>query len=99
MYPEPTSAKAPPATDTSRAATQIEPFAPVNFRRSNAAKYIREKYGMPCSTAWLAKLACLGGGPVYRLAGRFPVYPIRGLDEWALARLSAPRRSTSDRGT
>jgi hypothetical protein len=86
MYPEPTSAKAPSAT----------PFAPVNFRRSNAARYIREKYGMPCSVAWLAKLACLGGGPVYRLAGRFPVYAVEDLDVWALARLSAPRRSTSD---
>jgi hypothetical protein len=72
--------------------------APLNLRRSEAARYLNAKFGFPCSKAWLAKLACVGGGPEYLLAGKFPIYPIESLDTWALARMSAPRRSTSDRG-
>ncbi|MCW2315103.1 hypothetical protein M2322_000623 [Rhodoblastus acidophilus] len=66
------------------------------LRRDAAAEYIREKFGFPCSTQWLAKLAVIGGGPIYVKAGRFPMYQPSDLDAWARSRMSAPKRSTSD---
>ncbi len=65
------------------------------LRRGDAANYIRMTYGFPCSRQWLAKLAVIGGGPVYRKASRFPIYSIPDLDLWASARIGARRRSTS----
>ena len=65
------------------------------LRRGDAATYIRTTYGFPCSRQWLAKLAVIGGGPIYRKAGRYPIYSISDLDEWATTRISAPRSSTS----
>lgn len=65
------------------------------LRRSAAALYVREAWGLPCSTKWLAKLAVIGGGPIYRKAGRFPLYTPDDLDNWAESRLGVPRRSTS----
>ena len=44
------------------------------LRRSEAAKYITQTYSIPCSPKTLAKLACIGGGPPFRLAGRFPLW-------------------------
>ncbi|MHB2166477.1 hypothetical protein [Alsobacter sp. R-9] len=64
--------------------------------RADAAEYIRNSYGFPCSRQWLAKLAVIGGGPVFRKAGRTPLYAPADLDAWALARIGAPQRSTSD---
>jgi hypothetical protein len=61
------------------------------LRRSDAATYITERYGFPCSRQWLAKLAVIGGGPVFRKAGRYPVYEPNdigsrsGLSRWARA--------------
>jgi hypothetical protein len=70
---------------------------PARFlRRAQAASYVESTYGFPCSRQWLAKLAVLGGGPVYRKAGRTPIYAPEDLDAWALARIGAPQRSTSD---
>lgn len=68
---------------------------PKYLRRDDAARYIREEWGQPCSTRWLAKLAVTGGGPVYRKAGRFPLYTTDDLDAWAEARIGEPRHSTS----
>jgi hypothetical protein len=68
---------------------------PRYLRRDAAARYVREKWSQPCSTRWLAKLAVTGGGPIFRKAGRFPLYLIDDLDEWANARLGKPKRSTS----
>ncbi len=65
------------------------------LRRADAAHYVREKWGQPCSAKWLAKLAVTGGGPIFRKAGRFPIYRPSELDEWAEARIGEPRRSTS----
>lgn len=49
--------------------------APVRYmRRAVAARYIQTTYGFSCSPQWLAKLAVVGGGPVYRKAGRTPLY-------------------------
>lgn len=65
------------------------------LRRAAAAHYVRETWGLPCSSKWLAKLAVTGGGPIFRKAGRFPVYTVTDLDIWAEGRLGSPRRSTS----
>ena len=65
--------------------------------RDEAAAYIRERHRLRCSSAYLAKLACLGGGPTFRrLDGRWAVYDEADLDAWASARLSAPISKASD---
>lgn len=69
---------------------------PKLLRRDEAAAHIRQHWGQPCSRGLLAKLAVTGGGPLYRLAGRFPMYAIEDLDAWAQSRISAPKRSTAD---
>lgn len=66
------------------------------LRRAEAAAFVRRVYGFPCSRQWLAKLAVVGGGPIFRKAGRTPLYAPGDLDNWALARIGEPRRSTSD---
>ncbi|MER9142039.1 hypothetical protein NKH92_05025 [Mesorhizobium sp. M0871] len=65
------------------------------LRRAEAASYINSKFGFPCSKQWLAKLAVTGGGPVYRKAGRTPIYSPADLDAWAESRIGEARRSTS----
>src|SRR5260370_38777150 len=66
------------------------------LRRSDAATYVTERYACPCSRQWVAKLAVIGGGPVFRKAGRYPVYEPSELDQWAKAHIGPPQRSTSD---
>ena len=68
------------------------------LRRADAAHYVQSTFGFPCSRQWLAKLAVIGGGPVFHKAGRTPIYASPDLDHWALARLGQTRRSTSDTG-
>jgi hypothetical protein len=68
----------------------------VRYRRKAAAVYLNEEYGIPCSEKTLAKLACIGGGPAYHKAGRFPLYPQGCLDAWAVAKLGPLLRSTSE---
>jgi hypothetical protein len=67
------------------------------LRRADAARYVREKWGIPCAARTLAKLACGGGGPEMRYAGRVPLYELEALDKWAAERIGPVRRSTSDR--
>ena len=67
------------------------------YRRNEASAYLLEKYGLHRAPGTLAKLACLGGGPVMVYVGRYPTYPETGLDEYALSNISAPVRSTSER--
>jgi hypothetical protein len=78
----------------SRSAAQGRQF----LRRSEAAAYVTQRYGFPCSRQWLAKLAVMGGGPVFRKAGRYPIYQPDELDRWAQARIGPPQRSTSEIG-
>jgi hypothetical protein len=66
------------------------------LRRADAAAYVTDRYGFPCSRQWLAKLAVVGGGPVFRKAGRYPIYQPADLDRWAQARIGPAQRSTSD---
>lgn len=70
--------------------------ATLYLARADAALYVRNTYAFPCSRQWLAKLAVVGGGPVYRKAGRTPLYAPGDLDEWASARIGSPQRSTSE---
>ena len=65
------------------------------LRRADAAAYVRGTYGFPCSRQWLAKLAVIGGGPVFRKAGRYPIYHPADLDRWATARIGPAQCSTS----
>jgi hypothetical protein len=67
------------------------------LRRADAAKYIVETYSVPCSAKTLAKIACIGsGGPPFRKAGRFPLYPVSGLDAWVQSKIGPLVRSTSE---
>jgi hypothetical protein len=70
---------------------------PPRLRRHEASEYLAIVHGVTTAAATLAKLAVIGGGPLYELWGRIPYYPTGGLDHWTRSRLS-PRRSTSDRG-
>ena len=72
-----------------------KPELPIYLSRKKAACYVREKWGLPCQPNWLAKLAVMGGGPVFRRCGRWPVYDRGALDDWARSRLSQPMTSTS----
>jgi hypothetical protein len=47
--------------------------SPIYLRRRAAAEYLREHWGIPCGEKTLAKLACVGGGPLYQLFGRIPL--------------------------
>ena len=67
------------------------------LRRTQAAKYVVDTYNVPCSPKTLAKLACVSSkGPPFRLAGRFPLYPVSGLDDWAKKKIGPLVRSTSE---
>ena len=66
------------------------------LRRAEAARHICDKWGYPCSPKTLAKYAVIGGGPVFRRAGRFPLYSTDDLDEWVASKFGPPMRSTSD---
>ena len=67
-----------------------------NMRRADAARYIREYHGIPCSLATLAKYACCGRGPAFRKAGKFPIYSRYDLDAWANKRFGERVCSTSE---
>ena len=65
------------------------------LRRDQAAQYLQTRYGVGTRQT-LAKLACTGGGPIFRKFGRYPVYTATDLDEWAAGRMSGPLASTSE---
>jgi hypothetical protein len=65
--------------------------------RREAAEFLTGR-GFKIAPTTLAKLACIGGGPIFESFGRKPLYTERGLLEWVESRNSGPRRSTSDRG-
>ena len=79
------------AHDLSRPSTSRTPLL-----GKDAAKYVEDVHGQPCSPKTLAKLRVVGGGPAYRKAGKFPLYEPDDLDEWALAKLSPKVRSSSE---
>jgi hypothetical protein len=67
-----------------------------HLRRKAASQYLEEKYGIHRAPATLAKLAVVGCGPPFRRDGRIPLYSTADLDQWAISRLGAPMRSTSE---
>jgi hypothetical protein len=78
-------------------AAAISPTNDRLLRRVEAAKYVTETYGVPCSPKTLAKLACLNSsGPPFRMVGRIPLYPTSGLDAWVRAKMGPLVRSTSE---
>src|SRR5262245_57700531 len=65
--------------------------------RREASQYLLERHGIKRSPATLAKLASIGGGPLYRRAGRRRViYDPPHLDEYAANILSAPATSSAE---
>jgi hypothetical protein len=72
-------------------------LTPDYLRRKDASEYLQRKYGFGAGST-LAKLACVGGGPLYHKVGRTVLYTAEALDTWAQARIGAVRRSTSDMG-
>ena len=75
-----------------------EPKQCRRLRRAEASDYLRAKWGIERKPTTLAKLSCVGGGPRYELAGRFPLYTEEELDAWAKSLLSPLKCSTSDMG-
>lgn len=69
---------------------------PLFLNRADAAKRLRERYGMSTSKQWLARAATSGDGPPYVRAGKAAIYEIIELDAWALARMSRPVRRAAD---
>ncbi len=66
------------------------------LRRSEAAIYLLETHGIRRTVGTLAKLAVVGGGPRFRVAGRTPLYTTDDLDAWVDSILSPPVGSTSE---
>jgi hypothetical protein len=66
------------------------------LRRKEAARYVQQTWGIPLAPQTMAKLAVVGGGPLFCKAGRFPLYAMVDLDAWARLKLGPKRRSTSD---
>ena len=78
-------------------ATPIVTNWPINLRRQDAARYLREVHGIPVQPATLSKWFCVrSDGPPAFKAGRIPLYPRDALDAWATKRLGPLRSSTSD---
>ena len=51
------------------------------------------------AASWNDVRNAIGGGPIFRHAGRVPLYSADDLDDWVTSMLSAPMRSTSDAPT
>ncbi len=66
------------------------------LRRKAASDYLQETHGLERAPSTLAKLAVIGGGPIFRRIGRVPLYLMDDLDEWVASKLSPPMGSTSD---
>jgi hypothetical protein len=76
-------------------ATAIPENPDALLRRKAAAEALTAA-GYPVAEKTLGTKASRGGGPPYRLFGRTVLYRWGDALAWAEARLSAPRRSTSE---
>jgi hypothetical protein len=65
------------------------------LRRRAAAHYLQTKYGFG-SYPTLCKGVVTGDSPEYRKAGKIVLYTKEALDAWALSKLGAAVRSTSE---
>jgi hypothetical protein len=68
---------------------------PIYLNRTKAAQLIRDRFGIRCQPQTLAKLASIGGGPIFHKAGSQALYTEADLIIWAQTRISGPRASTS----
>src|SRR4051812_21880912 len=59
-----------------------------------ASEYLAS-LGLSIARSTLAKMRCVGGGPVYQLFGRWPRYKASRLREFAESKLSGELRSSS----
>jgi hypothetical protein len=66
------------------------------LKRRPTAEALTEA-GYPTKPATLATKATRGGGPPYQLYGAVTLYRWGDALNWARSRLTAPRRSTSER--
>ncbi len=66
------------------------------LRRKAASEYLAQTHGVHRAASTLAKLAVIGGGPVFRRINAVPFYTPDDLDGWVASKLSPPMRSTSD---
>jgi hypothetical protein len=66
------------------------------YRRKAAAKFIKEKYQQSVSESLLAKLACKGGGPLFRKIQGDAIYEEEDLDAYALSRIGPKVASTAE---
>jgi hypothetical protein len=82
--------------ETVERSTDQAPRRERRVRRKEAARYLTDAWGIPMSPKTLAKLAVIGGGPLFRKAGRFPLYEILELDRFARGKLSPLVGSTSE---
>ena len=71
-------------------------LSPQFLRRDAAGEYLKKTYGFGAART-LAKGAVTGDTPEFHKAGRLVLYTRDALDKWALAKIGAPQRSTSDR--
>lgn len=65
------------------------------LRRRAASAFLESNWGIPCKPRTLAKLATVGGGPVFAKSGRIPLYDESDLNAWAAAKLGPKVSSTS----
>ena len=64
--------------------------------RAEASTYLFEFHGVRRTVGTLAKLAVMGGGPPFRVAGRTPLYTTDDIDTWVVSILSPLVRNTSE---
>ena len=67
---------------------------PKYLRRSEAADFLC-KMGVPCTRNTLAKMAVVGGGPLFRKLGSIPLYTPGDLEDWVASKLTKPVNSTA----
>jgi hypothetical protein len=65
--------------------------------RQQLAKALSD-HGYPTAVSTLATYATRGGGPVFQIYGRRPIYTWGASLDWAKAKLSKPVRTTSELG-
>lgn len=70
---------------------------PKFFTKREASAYFLAEHGLTISARTLDNLAWAGNGPRFYKAGLRRLYAPSDLDAYALAKLGAPRTSTSDR--
>ncbi len=69
---------------------------PEYLTRRLGAERLRRRYHRG-SVAFLAKAAVAGSGPPFHLVGNTALYPSVPFDQWAEARLGAPRTEAAHR--